>query len=69
MDTASVISPDIAAATAYKAIELYNEVVVGNWDSRFSEIEVTALTERNAFVQHCRAAEVRLPQHMYSPLV
>ena len=43
---------------AWKVIDLYDTVVTKKWDSRFKEIEVTALTERNGFLAHCRAIAV-----------
>mmetsp|Transcript_3348 Transcript_3348/g.5179 ORF Transcript_3348/g.5179 Transcript_3348/m.5179 type:complete len:213 (+) Transcript_3348:65-703(+) len=39
---------------ARKSLGLFARVVTGNWDSRFAEVEVTALMEMNAFVHRMR---------------
>jgi len=39
------------------ALKHFSKVVTGTWDSRFSEIELTALTELNAFVEHMKAVD------------
>lgn len=42
-----------------RAIRLLNEVVLGEWDGRFAEIEVIALMELNAMLPKARAAGVK----------
>lgn len=42
-----------------RAIELLNEVVLGEWDERFAEIEVIALMELNAILPRAKAAGVK----------
>jgi hypothetical protein len=42
------------------ALELLNEVVTGNWDSRFNEIEVTALMEANRLLSTASTLRCRV---------
>jgi len=41
-----------------RALELLNEVVLGDWDSRFDEIEVTALVEANRIIEFAKAEKI-----------
>merc|ERR1712070_474424 len=38
------------AALVHAAVKNFYQTIVGTWDRRFSEIEVTALTELNSFL-------------------
>jgi len=44
-----------------RAVELFVKVLTGKWDGRFTEIEVTALTELNRLIHSPRPDVVTLP--------
>lgn len=54
---------DEIAALAREAVDNFYQTVVGTWDRRFSEIEVTALVELNSFRAFLATIEWLDPKH------